>query len=592
MADAATTVNEVMNYFGVAMKAVATFKSLRAQFISETGSKAGLPSDKELIDGMELDATNLKHHAQALMLKYAPSLISDGSDQPPAPELPTVRPLAVRVIGAPGAVIHFDGIVNTADKDGYAIWPAVPEGARRVVVSVEGNDTYHEFSTTAILPADLEGHELVIGPAAGLVPGFQIQIGELTYKMRQRKGVVVGINKSVADESGIFHPLGVTLFWAVWGWKFDRDRFKKNVEWLRSYGLDYARILCQVNWPDQPIDPDWPDYSQLLGEVIDYLYDQNGLRSELVIIGDGPRDPMDVANKVIAVVTAGRAHKVMMIECSNEGKLDLDTLKTMGRLVRANTSNLVSLTSVGYVGGEDDVTNATAEAGVQVITVHIDRSGGDNKWRQVRQGYDFRGYHAVVASNEPPGPQSSVDTNDSPLQLALMRATGVMGGGAMYVLHIAAMVKGQVDAAHGRPANVWEVANIDAIIKAVRDVDKLIPNGVEDWGKSSVHGGDNGVVTPAGPIALVPDRIWSDGYDHGVCRAYGADNGSQFIEMLLGVLKTVTVTARQSLRNVKVFDPVTQAQVFDFGTMSAGQTKELPGRDDTMVGWIVTGEWA
>jgi hypothetical protein len=411
---------------------------------------------------------------------------------------------------------------------------------------------------------------------------------------RRRRGVVRAVGKAVADDDGLFHPLGITLFWAMQGWKYDRDRFKENVRVIRQYLFDYARLLCEVGWEGWAIDPtkpEWADHAQVLAEVIDFLYDENGLRAELTIIGKGTAtNPLALTASVCDVINAGRQHKVMDVECSSEYDVgpgpSIDVMVQMARMVRERTPNLVCLSSPGDLAA---LQAGARRAGCQAFSIHVDRSRGDFRWRQVRQGWDFKDIPFVVLSNEPPGPASSVDVNDNPLQLAMMRAVGVMSGGAAYVLHIGAMVMGKADPAGGRPANIWEVPNIDTLMRAVRDVDTLLPDNVENWQRANTQW------TPPLPVApFQPDAHWPDG-NHGVNRAYSALGGDgRLIQMPAGVLRHVVLTASYGLRDVTVYDPLTRTPVAGFERLilQAGQAIGLPGREDTMAAYIIRAQLA
>ena len=100
----------------------------------------------------------------------------------------------------------------------------------------------------------------------------------------KRPGVVRAQGRCLVDDLGIFHPLGATLFWAPRGWREDRDRLNQNLQSFMAAGFDYIRILCAVDWAGEEIDPTWPDYQQVLAELIDYTYDELGMRVEADLV--------------------------------------------------------------------------------------------------------------------------------------------------------------------------------------------------------------------------------------------------------------------------------------------------------------------
>jgi hypothetical protein len=208
------------------------------------------------------------------------------------------------------------------------------------------------------------------------------------------------------------------------------------------------------------------------------------MRVEISLIGDPLEhaDAMSLAEKVKRVLV-GRAHKVVDLEMANEwsngDKTDIDTMVEMVGILKPSGVKVIGLSS----NFEDPIRDGLRRAGGTLLTAHSDRDPGSFKWRQVRQMRDcVVAGSDVMSENEPPGPHASVGgDNSSPLQLALMRATAHIQGCGLWVLHVADMVKGVLDPAHDRHANLEEVPNLDAILQAVRRVDGFLPDGVENW---------------------------------------------------------------------------------------------------------------
>lgn len=409
----------------------------------------------------------------------------------------------------------------------------------------------------------------------------------------KRTGIVLGQGQASVDEQGQWHPLGTTFFWAMQGWKWERDRMQQNAAWLRSKGFDYVRILTEVGWENREIDPmlpQWSDYDSVLGEVVDYLYGL-GLRVELCLIGKGTRnDPRDIARRVAGVIVQDRQHKVLNFEMCNEydvgDGVSLEEMRAMADVVRQRCPNLIALSSPG--SWED--LEAAVTGPVNAFTYHPDRGSGDAKWRQVRQGYDFKNLRCWASNNEPPGPASSVQTNDNPLQLAMMRAVGVMCGGSGYVLHTGTGVFGNGvghPTAGPRPANFWEIGNIDAICSAVRNIDRLLPEGVENWQVANTQW------TPPNPVApFQPHEHWEELRGSGVNKAYSAlASDGRVIQMPCGVLHHVEMTASYPLAEVTVYDPLTCQPVpgFENRRFDRGQKMDLPGAADSMCAYIIHG---
>ena len=395
----------------------------------------------------------------------------------------------------------------------------------------------------------------------------------------RRTGLVRAEGRTVRDDTGVFHPLALTMMWAYHGWTRDRDRFKANIDFLRPYGYDGVRIAGQVTgagWDANPLDP---GYVPSMIELVDYLYDSAGLRTEMFGVGDPGVDPMDLARKMADIVR-GREQKILSLEASNEGHATLPEMIDMVRYLRANTAvPLIALTSPGDA---DQLIAAFNDAGATEFTVHTERGGGD--WRMVRQGRDLAQFPGIVNSNEPPGPHSSIASIEAPRTLAMLRANCLIGKAAKFCLHVGDMVAGQVDPAHGRVANLWEIDNIDQILKVVRGVDRWFPAGCENWQPTSQHGGTDRV----GPHPLLSDAIWSDGDDHGVDRAYALVDGGRFVEVLNGVRQRARLLPLSAM-DVTAFDPLTGEGLH--ATLGAGDEWTLPGDSNAAEAYIVTGTY-
>jgi len=407
-----------------------------------------------------------------------------------------------------------------------------------------------------------------------------------TPVVTRRVGITRTNGHRFVDDTGEFFPLGATMMWAVNGWRNERDRLKKNAEWFRDHGVDYIRIACQAGW----VNPDWPDYETLLGELIDWTYDECGMRVEPFIIGGGARDALNVAEKVARVINAGRTHKVIYGLAANEGyngNCDEPTMIAVTRYMRAHTPNLwaVSDPVPGDRTSLDNMLVLSQHADANLYAFEPDRSPRDLDWGMVRQTYDVKEFRGPVAVVEPPGPDSSVRELRDPLQLACMRANSIICGAGAFVFHCGSMVLGQKDPNHpGRVPNIWEVNNIDAMMNAVRDADTHLPAGVENWTVANTGW------RPPLPVApFQPDALWSGGADHGVNKAYSArSNDNRYVQLLLGVKDFVVMTAEHECIT-SCFDMSNNAHIED-KILKAGDAWRLPGRSDTMTAYLLVGK--
>jgi uncharacterized protein (UPF0371 family) len=117
------------------------------------------------------------------------------------------------------------------------------------------------------------------------------------------------------------------------------------------------RILAEVDWNESlggPNDPRWPNYEQELGELIDYAYDEVGIRTQITVLGGVPTIPYTDLFNMVARVANARPHKIQFLEVANEGYgghisrgLDLEGMLRWGKWLIKNTQNLVAITDPG-----------------------------------------------------------------------------------------------------------------------------------------------------------------------------------------------------------------------------------------------------
>jgi hypothetical protein len=398
-----------------------------------------------------------------------------------------------------------------------------------------------------------------------------------------RTGRVRAEGRASRDDTGLFHPLGTTFFWAMQDFKGNRPHYDANADWIAVNGFDYVRILCEVGWSGREIDPtqpQWADWGDVLRGVIDDLW-RRGVRVELTISGKGTSTYYpQLARDVGAIVADGRHEAVLHLEMQNEyvvGGSDLSELASMAVEVQARTPNLVALSTPVDEADAERVKAEAQRIGIGGFTLHTDRGQGDYGWRMVRQSYDLKNSAPLWASsNEPPGPGSSVNVLTNPLQLAMMRAVGVMCGGSAFVLHTGTGVFGDGKphpTAGPRPANFWEIDHIDAIVDALRGVDALLPEGCENWQVANTQWQAPNPVAP-----FQPHHHWEGDSGDGVNKAYSAlAPDGRWIQMPCGVRGHAVMTASYSLWDVVVYDPLTHAIVYGPFDIGKGYAFDLPG---------------
>jgi hypothetical protein len=468
---------------------------------------------------------------------------------PPAPPPPRDRLISVDIDG-PTEGIHvvlmpdlFASVQASQMVPGapwhwtFRVPGAVTGGADLVVLSDDAKEIYH--------------HRLLKDGTDIALPVGDTQLDPIALATRHtaRQGLVRVEARSLQDDGGAFWPLGTTLMWALYGWMHgEQARVRQHFGWAAENGFDYLRILCQTPWQNETIDPLEPGFEQALGALLDCAYDEFGLRLELTLVGGGAVNPLALAAVVARVVANRRVHKVLNIECANESFQNLPDPAMLAAMCRELRGSLPASLPIALSSPGDwaAMANLTRTCGANLFTVHSDRQPGDLGWRQVRQAWDFKDPGLCVSNNEPPGPASSVAALDDPLQLAALRALGIICGAPAFVLHCGAGVYGRPfkTPTGFRPANLWEVPNIDAIVERVRGVDRLLPEGVENWPKSN-----NGWVAPNPRLPL--QALGSDWSKDGPNKTYGALQGANFCLMALGVRSFVKFRAEQAV-NVRV----------------------------------------
>ena len=369
-----------------------------------------------------------------------------------------------------------------------------------------------------------------------------------------RAGVMHVSGKLWHDDSGACLPLGTTLFWAVGGWhRHDRDRVKQNLSYIKQNGFDYVRVLGQVAWPGEEIDPRWPDYRDTLASFIDCAYDEYGLRVQLTAIGGGSPDPVSDAQQMHNVVSM-RRHKLVMLEAVNEGNASAAEATEIAKLfapLQLPCGTGLGDQGIDAIQASSNVSNANARY------LHTERSG-DNA-RQVRQCWDFHLFSPFASvDNEPPGPASSVQEQKDPFVLACLRAGAIICGAGAFCFHTGSGVFGRTYpyGSGFRYANLWEVPNMDAMMRAVKNAGARLPADVPTW---SAFNTNHPVDTPAG----------------NVNKLYGAIGNGQFTEIAIAADGPLTLRARRPC----TFDVINVAEgtVHAHASLQTNQTITVSG---------------
>ncbi|HXW03727.1 MAG TPA: hypothetical protein VD833_00730 [Vicinamibacterales bacterium] len=411
-------------------------------------------------------------------------------------------------------------------------------------------------------------------------------------------GIVRGRGEAFADDRGPFLALGATLFWGPWGYKFDRARLDRHLQFLSERGVDYVRVLGQVgrpdsdsddSWSDRPIDPRWRDactgsssappscgtYDEVIAGFTDLAFDRYGLRVEWTIFGGTgftptPESRLALVDRLLAM-SKGREHKIMHFEVANEfyhngfeGPEGLAELRRLGRHLQERTMVPVALSAPR--GSNCSVMQQLYAGGIgELVTEHFDRSGEDGGWAAVQSAWELQfceGLPPLRSSNEPIGPFSSVRAEADPVRLAMSAAVAYVSGIGAYVLHTGPGIRGggQVDLERGRPADIWAVPDIDRILSALGVVTRTLPPDVPTWSRRRVGRAD--------PVVLLAGSS-------GPVKGYIALQDRRFVMTPLALEGPLTIEARVAA-DVSVVHPESGAVLYR-GSLEAGERTTVAG---------------
>ena len=410
-------------------------------------------------------------------------------------------------------------------------------------------------------------------------------------RAQTRRGLVRPEGRALRDDGGVFNPLGASLFWLAWGYKFDRGRLERNLQSLAGAGVDYVRALGDVGpgsgWGDREVDSRWPDHEAIVAAATDLAYDRFGLRVQWTIFGGVEHQPTPEGRAAVvdrfAAMARSRAHKVFAVEIANEGiqngfdgAAGVAELRALAARLSAATDVPVAITAPSS-GSPQALCDLYGDAAADIITVHHDRDvkGPLAQWGPVAQFLRApvpaagctRRLPAVVVNNEPIGPASSVADERDPLRLAMGFVSTFLGGHAAYVLHAGAGVRGggAVDRDAGRAADFSAVPGFDAMARALTAAKRYTPPGLAAWPGNARNDGAR--------LVRGVDEAVSRG-DVGAAMVLA--NGPDLFGVVLALRREVTVTSGAAL-TLEVLDPA-DGSVLTKKDLAAGATLVLAPR--------------
>jgi hypothetical protein len=360
------------------------------------------------------------------------------------------------------------------------------------------------------------------------------------------------------DDAGPRPALGASFFWLAWGYRNDPSRTEANLRWLAAHGVDFVRALGEVggeSWRDRVIDPAWPDYVDVLRGAT-ALANRYGLRVEWTLFGGGTsrtdvqwwaatRRAVDALRPVVS--------GVQFVEVQNEQQGPPAALaRRLAGYVRQQLGVEVAITGTPERG----LPGLYAGSGATLATVHFDRAEGEFGWRSARQSQSYWALSPMppaFVNNEPAGIDGSVRAENDPVKLASDALVTWTTGGAAYVLHHGAGIRGggAADAERGRKANAWEQpALLDALAILAR-VRAVLPADLPVWQRVE---NDWTAPNPVPPFRFRRDHLGDRAtLTRGLAGVFTAERGGAFVTVVLGArgelatesTRPVTATVRE-----------------------------------------------
>jgi hypothetical protein len=421
----------------------------------------------------------------------------------------------------------------------------------------------------------------------------------------RRTGRVSLNNHVLKDDGGEFLGLGASYFQALRRTKYDRARYRSDLDFLARRGFTYIRTLSMVGWypawdgkeiapitfQDQQGNtiPAWNDYWQQLRDMVDIAYDDYGLRTELTIFADAQLMP-NKADRIAHMQQVlnnlqGRENKIILLEVANEAWQNgfpdaqgVADLREFGAYLGNRTDVLVALSAT------PDPTNASLEnmyagSAADIATEHFHRDVGtiEGSWLQVREPYRVNSAVGVppASHNEPIGPGSSVASETSPIKLVSAAAYAWMSGLPMYVYHTSAGVFGDV--------RFEDMAGVSSY----QYLAKILPGDIANWQRTEGDAAFAPFITHCNGQPNVP---WTSvpGATNGLLRHLSNVRGKDFYTLPIAIRANgVELEPRQNM-TMQAFNPAT-GEVMHERTPTAGVRFTLPQGPEA---YIIRGHYA
>lgn len=357
-----------------------------------------------------------------------------------------------------------------------------------------------------------------------------------------RTGRVRRAGRAMADDAGEYCALGASLFWAVWASRNNPAKLEANLQYLRSKGVDFVRILLSVGkqggWSDRSINPNSPTWEADVRATLEAIR-AAGLRAAVTILGDYPDNAEDVCRKAVRICES-YPETIQYIEVCNESFANW----------LGGTARFIALTRELAGSTQFLVASSCAQKGAlwndvgTIGTAHLSRDCNTwhGHWRPVRQPWGYNAENEEDAqefcvNNEPIGPDSSVESEKDPAKLAAHAAITYIAGMCAYVLHAGAGIRGggAEDLAKGRKSDWMDEAEAAVALDSIAAIRSLLPKNLPNWGRQNSH-------WPGAPYSV--NQIRENESDYGAIKVYSAVSGTRHVTCVIGVNNVVHLTSK------------------------------------------------
>lgn len=488
---------------------------------------------------------------------------------PPAPTL--ARPQAGAVLVGPRAFLswnaagqsRFQARVSTRDDpEGGVVWDS------REAASSQGFIHAGPLSPGSYFAFVRAGNAVGFGPWSS--PGRPFRIDPAAAP---GPDLVRLEGNTLADAGGPFLGLGASYFSALRLCRSDRARLRSDLDFLRSQGFRFVRVLSMVGWNSSwqgleiaPVSfqsqngtpvAAWPDYWQQFRDLID-IVDERGLRTQVTIFADAQLMPAKAARlqHMAALLShlAGREHKVILLEVGNEawqngfpGAQGIADLREFGKYLADRTTLPVAL-SAPPAGSNAELTELYQGSAADIATVHFTRDLGtpEGGWLPVRDPWRVELAAGVppASSNEPIGPGSSVNRETDPVKLAMAAAFAWGANLPLYVFHSSAGVRSL--------ERFQDMAGVGGYARLA----EVLPPDFASWPR-------NDGKEPSSPFTVFAEgqanRTWPEvpGARSGVVMSTGKVKGAEFVTLPIGILDGGVVMEARRPVSFQVIHPLT-----------------------------------